>query len=247
MIATEKKVAIIGSNLYETKAIKTALTAIYNIEQIVVKDCLLQYIQSLEIFKKPPAVIFIEMKITAGDALVATTILKATLPKTKIVVYAPCANINQIQSFISEGANAFIATETLEACNSNNSKKAENALYNLQQLLQNITNSDSPVIDTCFKASNQPQFLINTTQKIVQNIFSHYTKQQVLLLQLNVLGVKQQKMNIIVHLAPATISRYFKKLQQDFRVSTPKELALATICNGIAKIVMLYDEEDTVI
>ncbi len=244
MITTEKKVAIVGSGFYETKAIKTALTNSYNIEQIIVKNCLLKFIESLEIFKKPPAVIFIEMKITAGDALVATTIIRAKLPQTKIVVFTPFASKKQIQAFISEGANAIIATETLEACISNNSTKAEIALQNLQYLFKTITEGHTPIIDNYFKVDEIPDGIASTSKKIIQKFFGHYSSQQIMLLLLNVLGVKQQKMDKIVHLAPATINRYFKKLQHDFGVSTPKELALATICNGIAKILLLNEVEE---
>ena len=234
-------IAIIGSNSYETKTAKAALSHMYNIHGFTIKDSIVAFMESIDNFKKIPAVIFISMKITAGDSLLATTILKAAFPKVKIILYASNANKKQIQNYLAEGASAFLATDTLEACNSYTSQ-AKYAIENLQLIMHTIINSNTQFIDPHFKILNVNLEKVITTQKIVQKHFSNYSPQQILIMQLNVLGIKQENMVGLVHVSKPTISRYFKKLEQDFGVATPKDLALATICNGIVKIVMIHED-----
>jgi DNA-binding NarL/FixJ family response regulator len=227
------------SQLQQIKTINNGLQAIQQIQVVYSTNNCKNLIEKLSETNKRPQVIFISMKMTCGDALLTTTLLKNICTKTIIIGVDEEATEELLLNFLAEGGNACVCLKRFEE-KQNWLNETHVAFDPLSVTLQKIIQHKVMYIDPKFRIIITDLELVNSTHKIIKQKYSWLSQQEILLLQLNVLGIKQESMEHLVNMSVPTIKRKFKYLYKEFGVTNPKELATACISLGIVKLTLYY-------
>lgn len=241
MTAEKITTYIACSQQYQVKVITKALQAIPQMQVVYTTNNCKELLETLSECTKHPQVIFISMKMTCGDALLTTTLLRNILPTTKIIGVDDEATEELVVNFLAEGSNACICLDSFEQ-QQNWHHKTYVAFDCINVTLQKIVYNNLCYIDPNFRVVETNIQLINSTHKIINKQYSKLSKPEVILLQLNVLGINQEKMERLVHMSVPTIKRKFKNLYTAFGVTNPKELATTCISLGIVKLNLFYSK-----
>jgi DNA-binding NarL/FixJ family response regulator len=223
--------------------IKAAVESIPNYKVIITASGGRDLILQVNAAKVKPHLVLMDMQMPCCDGLLSTIIYKNKFAETKVVGLSTHTYSKVINEFMAEGGDGFLSKFIVmkESAINMYAYKDPNIF---EKALNKIMLQNEIYFDELCHYKGEDYKRICTTKKIIQSKFKHLSQEQILLLQLNAGGFKQEDCAKMLNVEVPTIKKYLSKLMAMFQAKSHNDLSNISVMFGITKYFTLYQDFD---
>lgn len=234
-------VAIAEDKKEDLKMILKAFRDLNNYKVIITATGGQDLIKQLDVVKKLPDLILMDMQMPCCDGLLATIICRRLFEVCKIVGLSTHTNSNVINQFMAEGGSGFLS-KFIVAKDSAICMQTYKEPNFFEKALDKIMIEKEVYFDPMCHYNGEDYKKLNSTFKIIVKKFKDLTSTLISVLQLNAAGFKQLEIVKLLKIGVSTLNKYLSKLRKYFDAKSNKDLINLTAMLGITKNVTLYQQ-----
>jgi DNA-binding NarL/FixJ family response regulator len=243
MILNKIRIAIAEDKEEDLKIIKNAFATLSQYQIVLTALTGQELINKLALSKHLPDLILMDMQMPSGDGLITSIACYSLFPNIKIAGLSRHTFAPLINEFMAEGGCGFLSKfivqkETAFSIQSYNDPNI------FEKALDELIIKNKIYFDPLCCYQNDDYTKINSTKKIIQSKYAYLTKEQIIYLQLNAMGFKQNEICKIMNMSLVTLKRLNAKLFKIFSAKNHTDLVNISSSLGIIKLARFYQTFD---